>query len=144
MTSAASAGRWSGGPCTCWPAARAARTGKASNNNGHQQAAGASKPPPSPSVTNVTRFWATEIPLKHGELAQIGVPLGDRKRLLKAIASLCKIEPSSSSRESTAPAEANLPVTPTPAHLAAGRDAERRPLTVMFCDLVDSTALASR
>jgi class 3 adenylate cyclase len=28
--------------------------------------------------------------------------------------------------------------------LAAGKDAERRPLTVMFCDLVDSTALASR
>ena len=82
--------------------------------------------------------------LKDGELAQIGVPLGDRKRLLKAIASLCKIEPGSSSRESAPPAEANLPATPTPAPLAAGRDAERRPLTVMFCDLVDSTALASR
>src|SRR5277367_4537107 len=81
--------------------------------------------------------------LKDGELAQIGVPLGDRKRLLKAIASLCKIEPSSSSREN-APAEANLPATPTPVPLAAARDAERRPLTVMFCDLVDSTALASR
>src|ERR1700728_3221087 len=82
--------------------------------------------------------------LRDGELAQIGVPLGDRKRLLKAIASLCKIEPGSSSRENAPPAEANLPATPTPAHLAAGRDAERRPLTVMFCDLVDSTALASR
>jgi class 3 adenylate cyclase len=82
--------------------------------------------------------------LKDGELAQIGVPLGDRKRLLKAIASRCKIEPSSSSRESAAPAEANLLATPTPVPLAAGRDAERRPLTVMFCDLVDSTALASR
>src|SRR5271154_1467192 len=82
--------------------------------------------------------------LKDGELAEIGVPLGDRKRLLKAIASLCKIEPSSSSTESAPPAEANLPATPTPAPLAAGRDAERRPLTVMFCDLVDSTALASR
>ena len=43
--------------------------------------------------------------LKDGELAQIGVPLGDRKRLLKAIASRCKIEPSSSSRESAPPAE---------------------------------------
>jgi len=82
--------------------------------------------------------------LTDAELAQIGVPLGDRKRLLKAIASLCKIEPSSSSRESAPPAEANLPATPTPVPLAAGRDAERRPLTVMFCDLVDSTALASR
>src|ERR1700734_4128200 len=82
--------------------------------------------------------------LKDGELAQIGVPLGDRKRLLKAIASLCEIEPSSSSRESAPPAETNLPSTPTLVPLAAGRDAERRPLTVMFCDLVDSTALASR
>src|SRR5271156_3542509 len=82
--------------------------------------------------------------LTDGELAEIGVPLGDRKRLLKASASRCKIEPSSSSRESAPPAEANLPATPTPVPLAAGRDAERRPLTVMFCDLVDSTALASR
>src|ERR1700691_5625932 len=82
--------------------------------------------------------------LKDAELAQIGVPLGDRKRLLKAIASLWKIEPSSSSREGAPPAEASLRPTPTPVPLAAGRDAERRPLTVMFCDLVDSTALASR
>src|ERR1700722_140067 len=82
--------------------------------------------------------------LKDGELAQIGVPLGDRKRLLKAIGSLCKIDPSSSSRESAPPAEANLPPTLTPVPLAAGRDVERRPLTVMFCDLVDSTAPASR
>src|SRR4029077_5203927 len=82
--------------------------------------------------------------LKAGELAQIGVPFGDRKRLLNASESLCKIEPSSSSRESAPPAEANLPATPTPVPLASARDAERRPLTVMFCDLVDSTALASR
>ena len=82
--------------------------------------------------------------LKDAELAQIGVPLGDRKRLLKAIASLWKTEPSSSSREGAPPAEASLRPTPTPVPLAAGRDAERRPLTVMFCDLVDSTALASR
>ena len=82
--------------------------------------------------------------LKDGELAEIGVPLGDRKRLLKAIASLGRIEPSSSSGESAPPAEASLPATPTPVARASGRDAERRPLTVMFCDLVDSTALASR
>ena len=73
--------------------------------------------------------------LTDGELAQIGLPLGDRKRLLKAIASLFKTEPISSSKEDAAPAEANLPATPSPAPLAAGRDAERRPITVMFCDL---------
>ena len=77
--------------------------------------------------------------LTDGELAQIGVPLGDRKRLLKAIASLSKTEPSPSSKEGSPPAQAN-PLAP----LGAGRDAERRPITVMFCDLLGSTALASR
>jgi hypothetical protein len=28
--------------------------------------------------------------------------------------------------------------------LGAGRDAERRPIIVMFCDLIDSMSLASR
>jgi class 3 adenylate cyclase len=77
--------------------------------------------------------------LTDGELAQIGVPLGDRKRLLKAIASLSKTEPSPSSKEGAPPAQAN-PLVP----LGASRDAERRPITVMFCDLVGSTALAAR
>ena len=45
---------------------KSGRAGEASNDNGNQQTAGASKPPPSPSVTNATRFRATEIPLKHG------------------------------------------------------------------------------
>ncbi|HEY1884516.1 MAG TPA: adenylate/guanylate cyclase domain-containing protein, partial [Roseiarcus sp.] len=82
--------------------------------------------------------------LTDGELAQIGVPLGDRKRLLKAIASLSKTEPSSSSKEGAPPPEANLPATPNPTPLAAGRDTERRPVAVMFCDLVGSTNLAVR
>jgi class 3 adenylate cyclase/predicted ATPase len=73
-----------------------------------------------------------------GELAQIGVALGDRKRLLKAIASLSKIEPSFSSKEGAAPTEAALLATPTPMPLAAGRNAERRPITVLFCDLVSA------
>jgi hypothetical protein len=36
--------------------------------------------------------------LTNGELAQIGVPLGDRKRLLKAVAGLSKIERSFSAK----------------------------------------------
>jgi len=79
--------------------------------------------------------------LTDGELGHIGVPLGDRKRLLKAIASLSKIEPSS--KEGAPPAEASLSATRSPLSLAASRDAERRPITVMFCDLVGSTALAA-
>ena len=80
--------------------------------------------------------------LTDAKLARIGVPLGDRKRLLKAISGLSRIEPSFSAKEGASPAEANLPSTPAP--LAAGRDAERRPVAVMFCDLVGSTNLAMR
>ena len=69
--------------------------------------------------------------LTDGDLAQLGVNLGDRKRLLKAIASL----------------GATYPVTkPTrPPSLSSSMDrAERRPITVMFCDLVGSTSLAGK
>jgi class 3 adenylate cyclase/predicted ATPase len=79
--------------------------------------------------------------LTDAELAQIGVPLGDRKRLLKATAWLSKVEPSFSAKEA---AQANQPATPTLVTLAAGGDAERRPVAVMFCDLVGSTTLAAR
>ena len=82
--------------------------------------------------------------LTDAELAQAGVPLGDRKRLLRAIAGLSNIEPSCSAKEGAPPAELNLPATPTPVPLAVGRDAERRPVAVMFCDLVGSTNLAMR
>ena len=69
--------------------------------------------------------------LTDGDLEKIGVPLGHRKRLLKAIANLGAAE---------APAKPTIP-PPT----ASSRDvAERRPITVMFCDLVGSTSLAAR
>ena len=59
------------------------------------------------------------------------MPLGHRKRLLKAIANLGAAE---------APAKPTIP-PPT----ASSRDvAERRPITVMFCDLVGSTSLAAK
>ena len=69
--------------------------------------------------------------LTDGDLAQLGVNLGDRKRLLKAIASLGAIKP------------AAQPTTPTRPS-SPGDAAERRPITVMFCDLVGSTGLAER
>ena len=65
--------------------------------------------------------------LNESDLGQLGVTLGDRKRLMKAIASL------------SAPAPA-LPM-PTP---PAASSAERRQLTIMFCDLVGSTPLSAR
>jgi class 3 adenylate cyclase len=65
------------------------------------------------------------------DLEKIGVPLGHRKRLLKAIASLGGTETATKAA--------------TPAATASSTDAaERRQLTVMFCDLVGSTALSAR
>jgi class 3 adenylate cyclase len=58
--------------------------------------------------------------------------LGHRKRLLKAIAALGVAE--------TAPASASRP-RPEDAVSPGG---ERRQLTVMFCDLVSSTALSEK
>jgi class 3 adenylate cyclase/predicted ATPase len=68
--------------------------------------------------------------LSDGDLAQLGVNLGDRKRLLKAISSLGAMEAAAK--------------PPSPAPLSPPIDAaERRPITVMFCDLVGSTSLAA-
>src|SRR5271157_5018300 len=65
------------------------------------------------------------------DLEKLGVTLGDRKRLLKAIASVCATE--------------TAPKPPSPSFRPSSTDAaERRQLTVMFCDLVGSTALSKR
>jgi len=66
--------------------------------------------------------------LSEADLEKLGVLLGHRKIMLKAIAALGEPAPQ--------------PVAePTPSR---GNAAERRQLTVMFCDLVGSTALATR
>jgi class 3 adenylate cyclase/tetratricopeptide (TPR) repeat protein len=73
------------------------------------------------------------------DLKQLGVTaLGHRKRLLKAIAAL-----SGAACVATEPAT-TAPPPPAAAAPQASRDAERRQLTVMFCDLVGSTALSGR
>jgi class 3 adenylate cyclase/tetratricopeptide (TPR) repeat protein len=69
--------------------------------------------------------------LTDGDLAELGVNLGDRKRLLKAIASLSAIKP------------AAQPTTP-PGSSSSANAAERRPITVLFCDLVGSASLAAK
>src|SRR5271165_2576890 len=69
--------------------------------------------------------------LTDGDLEKFGVSFGHRKRLLKAIASL------GSTESAPKPAVAVPPQTHTDV-------AERRHLTVMFCDLVGSTALSAR
>lgn len=65
--------------------------------------------------------------LTESDLARCGVNLGDRKRLLKAIASLPPPERSTAFRGTAEPARA-----------------QRRTLTVLFADLVGFTALSSR
>src|SRR5215471_18115138 len=67
-------------------------------------------------------------------LKDIGVSAaGDRLRIRNAIAKLA-----------TAPvAQVNLNAT-TPTHETTAASAERRQLTVMFCDLVGSTALSTK
>ncbi len=70
------------------------------------------------------------------ELKELGVSLGHRKKLQLAITALSDQAPSEA-----APDVAAVPAsTPT----AASTEAERRQLTVMFCDLVGSTALSVR
>jgi class 3 adenylate cyclase len=73
--------------------------------------------------------WEALPKLTAEDLKDLGVVLGGhRRRLLDAIAALGAVE---------------TPPTPTPAP-AASSEAERRQLTVMFCDLVGSTPLATR
>jgi class 3 adenylate cyclase len=72
------------------------------------------------------------------DLRELGVAsIGHRRRLLDAIAALSEVLP----RPATMPAAT---VTAAPPDAPAPAEAERRQLTVMFCDLVGSTALSTR
>jgi class 3 adenylate cyclase/predicted ATPase len=74
--------------------------------------------------------------LTDGDLEKLGLPLGDRKRLLKAIPDLVGLQSATRISE---------PVrTRTPSAAAQSISAERRPITVMFCDLVGSTSMAAK
>ena len=66
------------------------------------------------------------------DLRELGLPMGPRKKVLKAIGGTPKKERGQGSE--ARPAD----------DAAASPEAERRQLTVMFCDLAGSTALSSR
>ena len=68
--------------------------------------------------------------LTEEDLVRLDVPLGHRKKLLKAIGDLLGQE----TTERGAPIQLGRPRP----------DAERRQLTVLICDMVESTALASK
>jgi hypothetical protein len=76
--------------------------------------------------------------LTDGDLEELGVPLGDRRRLLRAIAELAAHEPLAAQARPAPAAPASAPQS-----FAQLDSAERRPITVMFCDLVGSTELAA-
>ena len=74
--------------------------------------------------------------LTEDRLKDMGVAaLGDRLQLLDAIAALVRTKP-----PVEAPASSSKPSTPKSPEVSA----ERRPITVMFCDLVGSTGLAAK
>ena len=74
--------------------------------------------------------------LTEGDLKQLRIPLGDRKRLIKAIKAMLADAPSALTTAGVGEdaQSGELPVA----------TAERRHLTVMICDLVGSTALSAR
>ena len=74
--------------------------------------------------------------LTEEHLKELGVSLGDRVRLLKAIEALAATPAEA--------AEASPPSEPAASVAAPVGEAERRQLTVMFCDLVGSTELSTR
>src|SRR2546426_11770291 len=70
--------------------------------------------------------------LAEADLEKLGVALGHRKRMLRAIAALAGANRAADTGNGAAPG-------------ASPRSgAERRQLTVLFCDLVGSTALAGK
>ena len=71
--------------------------------------------------------------LNEADLEKLGVSLGHRKRLMRAIAELDEASPGVPAARAP---RAEVPV-------AAG-EGERRPLTVLFCDMVGFTEIASR
>ncbi|APA88446.1 AAA family ATPase [Paraburkholderia sprentiae WSM5005] len=63
------------------------------------------------------------------DLKDVGVLLGHRRKMLRAIAEL---------------GDSAIAISPSAAAPVPGDDADRRQLTVMFCDLAGSTALSTR
>ena len=72
--------------------------------------------------------------LTEQHLKDLGLPLGDRLKMLRAIRELGSSAP---------PIPSAPPPAPTP-ELKPQDTAERRQLTVMFCDLVGSTSLSTQ
>lgn len=83
-------------------------------------------------VENEVDFATLQV-LTDGDLKELGLPFGPRKRILSAVADV------KSAGETQSKAARR-----TPEGLGVIGDSERRQLTVLFCDMVGFTELASR
>jgi class 3 adenylate cyclase len=78
------------------------------------------------------------------DLKDMGVLLGHRRKMLAAIGALGRKPTAAHAPATGTPiGPASIP-TASPIAIAAEATGERRYLTVMFCDLVDSTGIAAR
>jgi hypothetical protein len=99
------------------------------SRSGSKSSACPNTPSALPKTALIGRFFLT---MTDQDLEKMGVILGDRRKMLRAIASL-------ETGKSAAAVAAAAPAKPSPQDTA-----ERRQVTVMFSDLVGSTALSGR
>jgi class 3 adenylate cyclase/predicted ATPase len=78
------------------------------------------------------------------DLKELGVSLGHRRKMLRAVAELGSALAAPSAAPPVIPAPIPRAGPPPPAALAAEAAGERRYLTVMFCDLVGSTGISAQ
>ncbi len=88
-------------------------------------------------------FEAEEIALEYvpeltdPDLKDLGLPMGPRKAVLKAARDLGDSESAADDKRATTTAQAHVPDDHP-------REAERRQITIMFCDMVGSTSLSEK
>jgi class 3 adenylate cyclase/predicted ATPase len=86
--------------------------------------------------------------LSDQDLKELGIVLGDRRKILRAVAELNGALPAATAQSVAAAAghRAGLAAeaAPVPTPSSAEASGERRYLTVMFCDLVGSTAISAQ
>ena len=80
------------------------------------------------------------------DLKDLGVTIvGHRRKLLDAIAAIgAASKPKPPPAPADPPGTLHAPAVASRPQSRSGADAERRPITVMFCDLVGSTSLAAK
>ena len=85
--------------------------------------------------------------LTDADLKELGIPLGHRKKFLKAIAALAASGSGPANSSASTPSAASRPLaTDTAAILTAWKrmPGERRPVTLLFADITGSTALTEK